>query len=95
LDNSTAVWPITSPELVVLPDARGLFYDYERIGAAALPPIPWLDQRLLRGRLIITSIVMYFITNLMKRLLSASFGIARALPGLSFWSSGASSGTCL
>jgi hypothetical protein len=50
-------------------------------------PIPWLNQRLLRG-VILTTIVMYFITNLMKRiietLLSARFGspgtLSRAFP---------------
>jgi len=50
-------------------------------------PIPWLGQRLVRG-LIITSIVMNFITNLMKRIIRPSFllrlGSPGPLPGLSF-----------
>jgi len=38
----------------------------------ATAPLPWINQRLLRGPLIFTSTVMYFITNLMKRIIRDS-----------------------
>jgi hypothetical protein len=48
----------------------------------ALAPIPRLNQRLFREGLIFTSIVMYFITNLMKRIMGFSFLLCLGSPGL-------------
>jgi len=48
---------------------RETIYDYERIGTEATAPIPRLNQRLLRERLIFTSTVNHFVTNLMTRII--------------------------
>jgi len=68
--------------------SRKTVYDHERIGARHAP-IPKRNQRLFRERLILTSIVMNFITNLTIRIMLdspfCSQGIARAyFPGFPF-----------
>jgi len=67
---------------------RETIYDYERIGTEATAPIPRLNQRLLRERLIFTSTVNHFVTNLMTRIIIWSSFLPRLdrpgwTPGLS------------